>query len=349
MQGKIRSGPEGSEILLEGMQAVGVQAEAGGTKETRGLPGGPEEVQAEGFPLTVSGSNRRSAVQFFNGSAQEEPAPEDSVLEVSLDRLTIVGDVKDKGALAEYVSADPVVLTPSRSKVYRYAFNLVGEVGRIEFEPYYRDRPFLRFEFNPKHDDERIRIERLKVLQLFRNPRFTRTDVAIDTSMDVSRLNLVDEKFRSRNVRLDRWSRPETVYLGARTSDSMIRIYNKKAEMEREGRECPHSVMWRFEAELKREKANLLVDASQGDFNPFEGIKVVGTIQAGLDVEERIVLERLYQEPQLLSEMSPYKRRKYRKLMEQASTVEFEPAKVFERKRAELRERLRRLLTEYQV
>lgn len=93
--------------------------------------------------------------------------------------------------------------------------------------------------------------------------KFTRCDLAldqgetpIDTVVEAVRARQVVSHFRKANQTVNLWGDGCTIYLGASTSDTRVRIYDKRAELLARGQECGCEVLVRCEAQFRRERAD---------------------------------------------------------------------------------------------
>lgn len=284
-----------------------------------------------------------------------EKTLDELIIDVTIDKITVLGNVKDKHQFIRSLELSLIVGKQITSKsywMYRYAYELIGNVGIICFEPIVRDIPFVRYQFNPKYrTDQTVREEQDKILSMFKDGHLSRLDVAIDTRLNVREMKILDEKERKRKIVHGRYGRLETVYIGSRESETYIRIYDKKAEKENKGETLSEPVYWRIEAEIKRDKANTLLEENEAlrtAYNPFDGVKLVGYWK-DVDVEQRIILDAIADNPDLLHQMPKRKRQKYRKLIQEKKDVLFDPAEVYKKNKAVLAAQLRRILNDIKI
>lgn len=111
----------------------------------------------------------------------------------------------------------------------------------------------MRLEFNP----DKFEKEKLKpILQLIgakrlKESRVTRLDVAIDYGADLDPLMFTDSSKRKHSVYWGKSTGAESVYLGSKKSDVLVRVYNKNLQQ----KECfdiaTVESWWRVEAQIQ--------------------------------------------------------------------------------------------------
>lgn len=117
--------------------------------------------------------------------------------------------------------------------------------------------------------------------------KFTRCDLALDqheTALDVVRAAVaarqVVSRFRKALHMQNMWGEGETVYLGAPSSDTKVRIYDKRAESLERGEEVPEGVWVRCEVEFHRERADAVLRGV------YDGEDPAGFVRAVLDFRD---------------------------------------------------------------
>lgn len=244
------------------------------------------------------------------------------VLNVSVDRLTLVGGIADKRELS-LLSVNPFVKGQGRAKFpYDYTFYMQdGSVLQLG-SPTGDVRP-LRYDFNPnKWEQKSMKDSHLmSILRLMKNVSPTRIDVAIDiVGEDLGRFDWRDMRARKREVHTDGVGRVETIYIGSERSEERLRIYNKKKERQDKGfeYEVNHEHWWRVEAQMRSEAANNYLE-----INPFKDVLLTrkwlmdkdGEILDHYDVRTKAMLYYLQQFPDAITELAPNSRTKYKQML----------------------------------
>jgi hypothetical protein len=265
--------------------------------------------------------NGRPLTARFDLTSCDFGGEELEILDVSVDRLTFVGGVRDRREL-DGLRFNPFVRGQGRAK-FPYDYSWYMEDGSILqlAQPNSDVRP-MRYEFNPNRWNRASMKDMhvMSILRLMKNVVPTRIDVAIDVvGDDLGRYEWRDMKSRSRQLFQDGVGRLETLYIGAASSDSRLRIYNKKKEREAKGSEIgqAHEHWWRVEAQLRGEEAERFME-----INPFSEIAVTRDYDieadgkfSDYDIRTRAMLFYLEQFPKAITELAPNSRSKYKQLL----------------------------------
>lgn len=182
--------------------------------------------------------------------------------EVSIDRITVVGEVT-KDSIIEFVSrSDSWVVTSDDS------FNLIRELdngfteniahlGKSKYQSSYRLDTSVHFDLDGFYYEE------IKgVLDLFNNPRFSRLDIAFDIfnieelDMPAMAHRLYKSNIGERTYMTEikgKGKQIETIYYGSARSLEQVRYYNKLVEMKTKKREISNNIKsWeRLELQLR--------------------------------------------------------------------------------------------------
>jgi len=186
----------------------------------------------------------------------------EKLIDVSLDRLTILGDLYSKkqkeipSKLRAFLQYDPDVRMISQNsgltkfQIFNKAF--------FEIASPILQRKTLRLEFNPNSlTDNEKKVLQLKLLPFFKNIHLTRVDVAIDFEEDLSNYHFSTKRTTKTTKYFGLLEKLETIYFGGNSAERKIRIYDKKTEQkEKLDYEVPFEHFWRVEFELTREYAN---------------------------------------------------------------------------------------------
>jgi hypothetical protein len=167
----------------------------------------------------------------------------------------------------------------------------------------------------------------------------TRLDLAFDVDFKLSNYQFINvgnarEKstveFRNPSQQL------ETLYIGKRESDKMIRLYDKKVEQMKKGNEVDQPYWWRLEFELKRETVDEFADV-------FETLQIKKPDLKEIEkIQDRAMLYYLRDHPEEWAELGNSTKSKYRKMLREIKNENITPLfkKELKKKKAELLEQL---------
>ncbi|MGG5742031.1 replication initiation factor domain-containing protein, partial [Bacillus cereus group sp. IBL03679] len=209
----------------------------------------------------------------------------------------------------------------------------------------------VRFEFNPKYMkcnpivNESIR----HVLGLLENIEVTGIHIALDYAVNISDLKIRDLSSKTEYMILSRDKTLETLYIGVRSSDNCLCIYNKKKEAEQNGSIDPYpdiEYVTRFEARLRKKKT---LELWEEDWTPFDNI-IVSTLQQlgqmNLKLNDKIILDAIMSDKygRYWGMMDKYQKTAWRKKMKDLVPKKLDIAKDFSKKKKSLSEELNDLL-----
>lgn len=263
---------------------------------------------------------------------------------VSLDRLTILGTIRDVEAFRQYIEYDGSIgfRQDFSSPMYNWAGTILGELkeGSAFFQFNDRERK-VRLEFNPKHaKDEKIKREYEKFLEHMIDRKFSRIDVAFDFDHDLFKYKIFDSApNRKQTVMMGQSRAIETVYLGTRKSEMQIVLYDKEKERKDKGDDLglPEGI-----GQWKRLEVRLMTSAhieklmrNWQDFNPFERFHLIGDIpkEAFKDIREWALAKALLEEPSLWAELNKNTKTRYRKLLKGIETEELDLGEIWEQEK----------------
>lgn len=247
-------------------------------------------------------------------------------VKISLDKLSFVGFLpKFKKVVdieKELMRMDLIVEQTWLRYPYKYQLKLIdGAVFQFR-DQCAKDIPDFRVEWNP---NKARAVNMLAVMDLLREPKCTRADVAVDyIGLQISewywqKFGVERVEFRSKNQNL------ETVYLGRNTSNVMIRIYDKAKEQ----KTLENGPWTRIEAVLRREAIN-------PESNPFDTLKVYKIPENGLKQRDKVTLFYLA-ETHRWTEYASATRTRYRKIIDgQCQHLDPHPAIVWEKEKARI-------------
>jgi hypothetical protein len=269
-------------------------------------------------------SNRRLSVQSLG-----QPI----ILNWSIDRITIVGKLKEKIHIHhENLSVDEVDfemlmnLNEGQGYLEKISYNSWQvkdkwdeNIAYIELLKY--QKGYGRIDFNPNKINQFVAGGmKTFIHKLFTEPHFSRADIAcdiIDIPNEFIRQYRIIDPVRfmpifGKNFEL------ETSYWGARSSERQVRMYNKLIEQRKKKAIIPKEskTWWRVELQLRREKATnwySLVDESLNSFcSPhFLPLNIKWT--------DRVMLAGLMTDENLWSGLGRNTKYKYRDLLKQES------------------------------
>lgn len=265
------------------------------------------------------------------------------IFDVSIDKLTIMGDVKS------YRLEDFQKLVNHSSSIDLWKVGSVAE-GKLfnkiffTFDPEkakVMNRRALRMEFNPKHISCTEKDWLLEnVLPLLTNIGLSRLDIAFDCDYNLAKFAYI-QKIQTKRTKIEsRKGDLETLYLGTRTSEKMVRIYNKAVELQerkkkilqkfengigqydiesyedlraelREIEKTERPVWWRLEFELKRDAITI----GQSIFDNLMIKEPKINSRTVPSIQDRAMLEYLERHPNEISELAKGTKAKYRKMM----------------------------------
>lgn len=218
-------------------------------------------------------------------------------------------------------------------------------------------RKDVRFEYNPKYQlyEDGVGDIQQRILSMMREKHCTRIDIAIDYAYKLSTLMILDKKRRKEYIVKGVDKRLETMYVGARSSNMQLCIYDKKQENSDKGTLDQYrdvEDVARFEARLKGAKT---IEKFMNDdsIDPFEALLVLGyrnTLKQELDYEEEAVLEKMLRD--IKRGLNPFermtKRKKVtnRKILEDAVQEKLHVSKDYKEKRRFLVGQLENVLSE---
>jgi len=183
---------------------------------------------------------------------------------------------------------------------YRYALCVVLNNGtlRLQINPIYQNAATFRCEFNPARlemADVRAILDIVLPLgysSLMNYGRCTRMDIAIDIlGVDIEDMMVWNTAARRTRMYTGEYGCLETYYLGSLGSQRHFAIYDKRAEMEKNGidMDLPDGPIVRIEARLR--PSVYWCDMSELP-NPFAKLNVASYASIGaLDVETHLFLE----------------------------------------------------------
>lgn len=236
---------------------------------------------------------------------------------LSVDNLTLVGDKLDY-KLNNLINNPTFDLLGNRYRArypYEWRFEFIGggllEIGSLEVQS------DMRIEFNPnKVTDSRKKDMIQKLIGCMKYVRPTRVDIAMDikTDFDLNDYAVVDSLSRKYEKIFSGLGEVQTQYIGGKSSDLRVRIYNKAKEREDNAGIKVDGNWWRIESQLRREFAE-----NYKEFNPFENITLVN-VNSDLshikNFTQRMAVKHLLKYPEDLREASKNTRLKYKKILQ---------------------------------
>lgn len=243
------------------------------------------------------------------------------LFEISIDKFTIVGDLKseEEKKLADTLAVHPAInLRNTGSSRFTAEIENVCYVEYDKFKGQTLNRRNMRVEFNPNNltDSDQKLIYNLFVSKM-KNKGFSRIDIAFDTDEDLSDYYaMTDTPMKTTNFYGLNGS-VETKYFGTRRSDRYIRIYNKKQQLFDEfEKEIEQEHYWRVELELKH-------SWTEKWDNCVEDIYLLQPEWTMLEnVSDQMKVYALMHEPNFWGKLSRNSKYKYKKIIKDISKID---------------------------
>ena len=227
-----------------------------------------------------------------------------------LDRVTLLGDFKHTDQNMETLSKHPDFEQSAWAK-HPYLQSLVTSSGiDIRVADQKAKVAQVRIDFNPAKIDTKGTLFEA-ILPMLKNKRFSRLDYALDTTTDLSEWSFTTANAKQTTTYRSRTGRLETLYLGSRESADQYRIYDKQLESN-----LPMS-LWRIEQQLRfSPEDNFFLRL------PFSDL-VMFRFAADVDGTDAIVLEAIARQPDHLSKLADFSRRKFRRLLKDSAKLTY--------------------------
>lgn len=232
-------------------------------------------------------------------------------MKLSIDKITVVGNIF--GDLENFIRNEINLKYRGMAKYpYRDSFHFLdGSVLQVAEKEAVTSGKIkqLRYEFNPNNKSyNRLH---MRILQLMKNVHLTRCDIAFDVyDVDMSTWRWIDSAGRKSNVWYGEKGDVETWYIGGRSSDMTIRIYNKAKEQGDRDK-----IWWRVEIQMRSKVAEGFYKYKV-TVNPFEYVSpVVDEGYPELDIKRRAMVKYLIDNPSRFSELSVNTRGEYKRLI----------------------------------
>ena len=274
----------------------------------------------------------------------------ENVLSITFDRMTVLGDLGDNrvfllnSLIKKYSIARENKIYVSDTRYHdcvkgKFLDDLVYfEYDKLKAKSY-KTRNF-RMEFNPNNlNSEQVGWLQENVIPMLTDVGITRLDLAFDVDFKLSDyefINVGNSREKS-TVEFRNASRQlETMYIGKRESDKMVRLYNKKAEQAKKGNKVDLPNWWRLEFELKRETVDEFADV-------FETLHIKKPDLREIEkVQDRAMLYYLRDHPEEWAELAKATKAKYRKMQREIKNRNITPLfkRELKKKKAELLEQL---------
>ena len=244
-------------------------------------------------------------------------------LEISIDRITVVGDLKkdqSKNLNRELKFNSYVQLYETGEERFKADIPNICHVEYDFLKGKSLDRKNMRVEFNPNNlnDEHKQMIYDLFISKMV-SRSFSRLDVAFDTDIDLASYYAYmsgQHAQMKKTIFYGKDGSPETKYFGTRKSDRYIRIYNKKQELlDNKEIEIESDHFWRIEVELKRsrtEEWNNCLQSLNFVQPDWKSIK---------SNSERATVYMLIHEEDEWGNLSKNGKSKYRKILKEISPV----------------------------
>ncbi|HFJ9350676.1 hypothetical protein SIM13_28710 [Bacillus cereus group sp. BfR-BA-01233] len=244
--------------------------------------------------------------------------------DVTLDRLTILGTIKNPLAFQKYLAvSDSLERIETQNVNYDRSGILLPALdeGSAYFQYNSRDNK-IRIEFNPKHARGNRFIEKAykEFVDHIEDRYFSRIDIALDYEFDFFQYKILDLKPNRTMKPYIRNGKIETIEFGMRSSDLQIVMYDKIKERKAKDKEfkTDKTEYKRVEVRIGRSEFVDRVLDDWGNINPFDGIKLLkNEPRDGFKTAvEKAAVMGIVAEPSILQEMDKRTRSKYKKLLD---------------------------------
>lgn len=239
---------------------------------------------------------------------------------VSVDRITLLG--KPRGSIDTDTFMRMIYKKYVRQSFFKATngYNIVDpktseNVAYIEV-PAHRVNS-IRIDFNPKRVRQNPIAEQIRELKWIISQlidiKFSRLDIAIDI------LNVDVTGYRpylfgaTSSIIYGRDQAPQTYYVGARSSRSQLRFYNKFAELKASRKKIPDGIKsyWRFEVQLRGSKTETWYEDCLAKLDNFYKIDPHGAS----NLHDEMVLAALAVDRSFFDRMGKNSQQKYRKML----------------------------------
>lgn len=200
---------------------------------------------------------------------------EKSVIDCSLDKLTVIGTIKDADKFQIEIVNNPRITERyiNFNKMYNFDSHIKLVQGLGTSIDISRKDLTIRYEYNPNnfkeaHYKDLGELNKL-ILSHIKNIRLSRIDIALDMYLPnfaeyefkcLRRVSSVEYKSASEVL--------QTKYYGDRESDFFYRLYDKAAERQAKDKPCCYAEgTWRLEAQINANRQ--CADFLDGLFTPF--------------------------------------------------------------------------------
>ena len=266
-----------------------------------------------------------------------------SVVDMSIDRLTFCGNVFGSLELFiennEYIKRKGFAKYPYRDTIH-FIDGSVLQIAELEVVRAGRIKQ-LRYEFNPNNGMyDKVH---MSVMKLMKDIHMTRCDIAMDVrGVDMSGWKWFDRLSRPQQHYVSGTGKMETVYIGGKHSELVLRIYDKAKEQYNKMKgvrgktdelkefvaDRKKDLWWRVEVQLRGEWAeHFRLWSRQGapPMNPFDDVAplLMNTSKIReLPIKERAMVKELLMEPSSWDELSKATRAKYKKMIRELDEKE---------------------------
>ena len=200
---------------------------------------------------------------------------ERSVIDCTIDKLTVIGTIKNKDSFQSNIIDNPRITEKliNYSRLYGFDTHITLIRGLGTSIDINTNDLTIRYEYNPNNFEEE-HYKELKelnelILNEIKNIRLSRIDIALDMYLpnfaeyeikSLRRVSSVEYKSASEVL--------QTKYYGVRESDFFYRLYDKATERQDKDKPCYYAEgTWRLEAQLNTKRK--CEDFLDGLFTPF--------------------------------------------------------------------------------
>lgn len=267
--------------------------------------------------------------------------------EISIDNLSFTAKMAtntQSNTINEYLSNYGVHMENSywySPKNFMYQHNFKFGDGSFFQYGEFQNEHTCRLEFNPNKCDWKIIYN---IIKRVKYPKLTRMDIAVDyKGIDLSEYKIDMLTARTQEFFFSRSGKLETQYIGSRSSDNFVRIYDKAKEQNKHMKKEEEEEIqiaydwWRVEAVIKdfqhdkfgniiNEPFPLLIQERKEN-NPEQ-----------LKIAEKAMLFYLEHNPSEWEKLSPNSKRKYKNMSfsYEYRELEIQPYQVYEKEKQAL-------------
>lgn len=238
-------------------------------------------------------------------------------IQVSIDKFSLTGFLKKDFSLPDWEAINMDVGERfSGGSLYRYSWKTDDYF--FQYDPLTKDHE-IRLEFNPNNVTYTPSL--LALIKSLKVAKMTRIDLAVDyidnlifSEYFVNSPDKSKTTYENRKRNLTGW------IFGSLASETMYRVYDKKAEVKyKKDLEIDCKTWWRIEMMIRPKNGKIW-----SDYSPFEDITIANIREddPSIDPVDQAVLCWLYADPKRINKFAEFRRRKYKKMMKNETMLD---------------------------